>query len=279
VHFIQVSQNAKTGLIPVSIIERASCWPGCALYGSGCYAETGALAMHWDRVSRGPTGGSWSEFYAEVAALQPGRLWRYAQAGDLPGYGPEIDRKLLQELVAANSGKKAIAFTHKPVLGDDPVAVENRRLIAAAVEAGFTVNLSADSPAHADGLADLGIAPVVTVLARAYTRRAVRHRFKRQRDQWAETIGDWRDRTASLPPYTPAGRRIAICPATYSDATCKTCGACARVRDAVIGFPAHGAWRKVEKAIAARDVPPGEPWVFRDHRTMAEVIADEATAA
>ena len=57
------------------------------------------------------------------------------------------------------------------------------------------------------------------------------------------------------------------------------CGACARIRDAVIGFPAHGAWQKVETAIAARDVPPGEPWVFRDHRTMAEVIADEATAA
>ena len=58
--------------------------------------------------------------------------------------------------------------------------IENRRLIAAAVEAGFTVNLSADNPAHADRLADLGIAPVVTVLARAYARGAVRHRFKRR---------------------------------------------------------------------------------------------------
>jgi hypothetical protein len=279
VHFIAVSQNAKTGPIPVSIIERASCWPGCALYENGCYAETGALAMHWVRVSRGPAGGSWSEFCSKVAALRPGRLWRYAQAGDLPGYGPHIDGALLQELVAANSGKNAIAFTHKPVLGDDPVAVENRGLITAAVKAGFTVNLSADNPAHADRLAELGIAPVVTVLARAYARRAVRHRFKRQRDEWAETIGEWRDRTASLPRHTSAGRRIAICPATYSDATCKTCGACAHVRDAVIGFPAHGAWQKVEKATAARDVLPGEPWVFSDHRTMAEVIAEEATAA
>jgi hypothetical protein len=206
VHFIPVSQNAKTGPIPVSIIERASCWSGCALYENGCYAETGALAMHWDRVSRGSTGGTWSEFCESVAALRPGRLWRYAQAGDLPGYGPQIDGALLQALIAANSGKKAIAFTHKPVLGDNPVAIENRRLIAAAIEAGFTVNLSADSPAHADRLADLGIAPVVTVLARAYTRRAVRHRFKRTRDEWAETIGDWRDRTALLPRHTPAGK-------------------------------------------------------------------------
>ena len=64
--------------------------------------------------------------------------------------------------------------------------------------------------------------------------------------------------------------------ATYSDATCKTCGACARVRDTVIGFPAHGAWRQVEAAMATRDVPAGESWAFRDHRTMAEVVAEEA---
>jgi hypothetical protein len=182
-------------------------------------------------------------------------------------------------LVAANTGKNAIAFTHKPVLGDDPVAVENRRVIAAAIKAGFTINLSADNPAHADRLAELGIAPVVTVLARAYARRAIRHRFKRRRDEWAETIGDWRDRTASLPRYTPAGRRIAICPATYSDATCKSCGACARVRDPVIGFPAHGAWRRVEAAMAAREVPTGESWAFREHRTMADIIAEETAAA
>jgi hypothetical protein len=61
-----------------------------------------------------------------------------------------IDGKLLEKLVAANAGKNAIAFTHKPVLGDDPVAVENRRLIAAAVQAGFTINLSVDNPAHTD---------------------------------------------------------------------------------------------------------------------------------
>ena len=278
VQFIPVSQNAKTGPIPVSITERVSCWPGCALYDNGCYAETGALAMHWDRVSRGPAGGSWSEFCVKSAALRPGRLWRYAQAGDLPGYGAAIDGALLQALVAANAGKRVIAFTHKPVLGDDSVAAENRRLIAMAVEAGFTINLSADNPDHADQLAALEIAPVVTVLPRAYARYATRHRFKRHRDLWGETIGEWRDRTALLPRHTPAGRRIAICPATYSRATCKTCGACARVRDAVIGFPAHGAWRQVEAAMAARDVPAGESWAFRDHRTMAEIIADEATA-
>jgi hypothetical protein len=278
-HFIPVSQNAKTGPIPVSITERASCWPGCALYDNGCYAETSVLAMHWRRVSNGLAGGSWAEFCARIAALKPGRLWRYAQAGDLPGYGAAIDGTMLEALIAANASKRVIAFTRKPVLGDDPVAVENRRLIAAAVEGGFMVNLSADNPAHADELATLGIAPVVTVLAHAYARYAMRHRFKRHKDLWGETIGEWRDRTSLLPRRTPNGRRIAICPATYSDATCKSCGACTRPRDAVIGFPAHGARRQVEAAIGARDVSVGDSWAFRDHRTMAEIIAAEAQPA
>ena len=172
VQFIKVSQNAKTGPIPASIVERASCWPGCVLYENGCYAESGALAMHWDRLSRGLTGGSWSEFCAKVAALRPDRLWRYAQAGDLPGYGRQIDGTLLEELVAANAGKHVIVFTHKPTFGNDPVPVENRRLIAAAIKAGFTINLSANNPTHADRLAELGIASVVTVFARAYARKA-----------------------------------------------------------------------------------------------------------
>jgi hypothetical protein len=47
----------------------------------------------------------------------------------------------------------------------------------------------------------------------------------------------------------------------------------------VIGFPAHGAWRKVEAAMAAGDVPAGESWTFGDHRTMAKVIAEETAAA
>jgi hypothetical protein len=66
---------------------------------------------------------------------------------------------LLEELVAANSSKNVIAFTHKPVLGDDAVAVENRRLIGAAIKVGFTVNLSADNPAQPDSWPSWGSPP------------------------------------------------------------------------------------------------------------------------
>jgi hypothetical protein len=169
-----------------------------------------------------------------------------------------------------------IAFTHKPVLPDTATAARNRRAIAVANKVGFTINLSANNPAEADALADPGIAPVATILAHDCARRVVvRHRAKARPDEWAETVAEWRDRIAPLPVRTPAGRRIAICPATYTAATCKSCGACAEPREAVIGFPAHGPWRTAEKATAARDVPISASWAFHEHRTMAEVIAAE----
>jgi hypothetical protein len=272
--FVAVSQNAKTGPIPTTITERGSCWSGCALYDNGCYAFYGALGHFWKGVSNGTRGGSWDALCTKVRALPRRTLWRYAQAGDLPGADDVIDEALLSQLILANRGKRVIAFTHKPMLPDTPVAAKNRRIIAAANAAGFTINLSANNPVEADALADLGIAPVVTILAHDYARRAVRRRSTSRPDQWAETIAQWRDRIAPLPTRTPGGRLIAICPATYTDTTCKSCSACAKHRDAVIGFPAHGAWRLVEKATAARDVPVGRSWAFHDHRTMAEVIAD-----
>jgi len=173
--------------------------------------------------------------------------------------------------------RPVIAYTHKPVLhGEHPAAASNRRFIAEAIDGGLMLNLSGNNPNHADALADLDLAPVVTILPNAHARR---HRsLGRGKREWAETIGQYRDRVSTLPTHTPAGRRMAVCPASYTDTTCESCRACAKPRDAVIGFPAHGAWRVVERATAARDVPPDEPWIFSQHRTMAEVIADEAAA-
>src|SRR5205085_12155092 len=195
--FTPVSQNAKTGPIPVTITEKASCWTGCALYEKGCYAFYGALGHFWSGVSEGTRGGSWDELCGKIAALPKRTLWRYAQAGDLPGSDDAIDTKLLRQLIIANRGKRVIAFTHKPVLPDTPIANRNRSVIAAA---------NADRPSAGQD----------------------------------------------------AGRSTyRSCPATYTGATCKSCGARAEKREAVIGFPAHGPWRMVENAIAARDVPVG----------------------
>src|SRR5215212_5451643 len=97
--FTRVSQNANSCFNHAAITEKASCWTGCALYGQGCYAFRGALGHFWSGVSDGTRGGSWDDLCAQVAALPRRTLWRYAQAGDLPGPDEAIDAELLWQLV------------------------------------------------------------------------------------------------------------------------------------------------------------------------------------
>ncbi len=265
-HLTRYSRNRKTGPIAALTIEKASCPTTCPLRdGNGCYAESGPLRLVWERAST-----PWHDAMAKIRRLPKGSLLRYGQAGDLPGRGNRIDERMLFEMVDVARRLEVIAYTHKPVLGDSLVVRRNRELIDHAVKGGFLISLSADNPVHADQLAELAIAPVVTIVAHAYGRR------KR-----TETISEWRDRIADLPVKTPGGRRIALCPATYTDTTCEQCRVCARPREVIIAFPAHGGrWRQVETAtgVAARDVPVGQSWAFLDHRKMAEVIAREKSA-
>lgn len=158
-----------------------------------------------------------------------------------------------EQIMKDNAGKILDRWTSIHSIQVKPVALHFGNC-------GVAEYVIADGYTERDALAELGIAPVVTVLARACARRAVRHRFKRQCDEWAETIGEWRDRTALLPRFTPAGRRIAICPATYTAATCKSCSACARPRDAVIGFPAHepgGESNRLRPSVTCRPAKAG----------------------
>jgi hypothetical protein len=267
-------ENRKTGQIPTAYVARESCPSSCPLLGNGCYAETGNIGLHRRKMK----GVPWAKFCLMVAEkLGPRQLWRYAVAGDLPGFGGLIDRAALQLLTTANMRRPVIAYTHKPVLdAEHPAAASNRRFIAEAIGGGLMLNLSGNNPSHADVLADLDLAPVITILRNAYARR---HRsLGRGKREWLETIGEYRDRISTFPTHSPAGRRIAVCPASYTETTCAACRACAHGRNGtVIGFPAHGGWRVVEKATAARDVDPGEPWTF-SHRSMAEIIAEEEAA-
>ena len=212
------SRNAKTGPIPVSTTTRKTCPDACAFKANGCYADGGPLRIQWDKVTREEAGYSWADFLSQVRALPSDILWRHNQAGDLPGIGDSIDGKAMYDLVVANTGKRGFTYTHKPMS-----SVANREAIAHANTSGFTVNLSANNLEHADDLADLGIAPVVTVLPM-----------------------DQKDNTT-----TPKGRKVVVCPATIrDDVSCMTCGLCARLRDAIVGFPAHGNGAKKANAIA-----------------------------
>lgn len=212
------SGNRKTGPIPVSMTDRASCPSSCSFHDRGCYAEYHLLRRHWDDVGR--KGMTWRSFCEEIARLPEGTLWRHNEAGDLPGKGDAIDVDALRQLVEANRGRRGFTFTHKPVRGwGRGPGYDNARAVTDANEAGFVVNLSADSLEDADALADLGIAytPIAVVLPE----------------------------DAPVRLRTPAGRRVVVCPAqTEALLTCADCQLCAQPRrKSIIGFRAHGQYK------------------------------------
>lgn len=210
VHITMKSANAKTGPIPVSTTERASCPPDCAMR-SECYAASGPLALHWAAVSAGTRGTSWGEFCETISALPDGQLWRHNQAGDLPTAGGTVDAVKLGQLVAANAGKRGFTYSHHR-------DAQSIAWIRHANQWGFTVNLSANDLADADALADHQAGPVVVVLPSTQTTNTT----------------------------TPAGRPVVICPATQrDDVSCASCQLCQRQRAAIVGFPAHGARHRV----------------------------------
>ena len=218
VHFKRISGNDKTGPIPVTMSPKDSCPDNCGLKGSGCYAQSGNVNIHWSRLSDGRYDNSnnvfeWSEFCAQIKALPRRQIWRHNSAGDLPAIGSTIDSAMMLELIEANKGRAGFTYTHHAVI-DNP---ENQRVVKYSNDNGFTVNLSADNLEMADNLSDLNIGPVVCIMPI----------------------------DCNKVEKTPKGRFIVQCPATYNDdVTCSNCGICAKQRKAIIGFPVHGTGKK-----------------------------------
>lgn len=219
--FKLVSDNSKTGPIPVSTSSADTCPDACPLKAAKlCYAQFGPIAIHWNKLSAGLSKKTleWNEFLRQVKHLYSGQFWRHNQAGDLAGTKDVIDTVKLAELTVANKGKRGWTYTHYPVVDN----VSNAAAIKSANANGFTVNLSADSMTEADSLLALGIGPVVVIVPEKQVTNC----------------------------KTPKGARVMICPASIRDkVTCSRCGLCYRAkRDYVIGFPAHGVRKKATDA-------------------------------
>lgn len=227
--FVRVSSNRKTGPIPVSSTAAQSCPTACPMRTDaegGCYAASGNSAIHWRALTEGRAGTALdlSGLCDAIRALPRGQVWRMNEAGDLPTRdGVAIDALALGAIVKANAGRRGFTYTHH-----DPHAPStlgrstNAALIDAANVNGFTVNLSANNPQHADTLASLSIAPVVTLMDPA---------------AWK----DGRNITSS-----PQGRPIVRCPAEYAEGMdCAQCQLCAnRDRKSIVGFTAHGTGKR-----------------------------------
>lgn len=221
--FTRVSSNAKTGPIPVSYTERASCPTTCPFYDKGCYAKYGPVGMQWKEVAEGEkVARTWDQLCGEVHKLPYGQLWRHNVAGDLPHNNGEIDGVQLNQLVNANKGRRGFTYSHH-LLSEG-----NASLIRQSNARGFTINASCESVEQADTvMTEQGI-PAVAVVSSEESRRFFR---------------------------TKGGRKVIVCPATIHDSvTCATCGLCANAeRETIVAFPAHGTAKKtVNEKVAQR---------------------------
>ena len=220
-HITPKSKNSKVGPMAVTTSTATTCPTSCPFKGNGCYADSGPLKLHWDKVTEGERGDDWPTFLDKIKDMPEGSKWRHNQAGDLPGDTQDLDSTKCVDLAKANKGKRGFTYTHYDVLDN----FQNAITVNIMNHLGFTVNVSANNLEHADKLCDLDIAPVATVLPIEQTTNTV----------------------------TPKGRKVVVCPATYKDdVSCASCMLCEKWdRNVVVGFPAHGTSKKKAAAIAA----------------------------
>ena len=214
--------------MPVSTSTKKTCPNACPFKGNGCYAESGPVNIHWNKISNGERGTSFDDFCEAISKLPKGQLWRHNQAGDLVGHNDMIHMPSLVKLVEANKGRRGFTYTHYPMTADDvsvqvdseqknAIALHNRAAIKYANENGFTINVSANSPEHAERLKKICDGPVVCV----------------------------------APESFETDSRAVVCPAiNREDTSCVTCGLCQNVkRGKTVAFPVHGTRKKAAEKI------------------------------
>ena len=104
----------------------------------------------------------------------------------------------------------------------------NSQAIRRANEAGFTINLSADTLEEADRKAETGVGPVVVIMP--------------------ADPAEW-------PKQTPGGRTIVPCLHTTKGLQCTQCGLCAVAgRKSIVGFAAHGTGKRKAQQVFEKGV-------------------------
>jgi hypothetical protein len=221
-HLTAKSSNAKTGPIAVTTSSADTCPTTCPFNnGGGCYAASGPLKLHWDKVTSGERGGSWLDLQDAIgkAKLAPGSLLRHNQAGDLPHENGAINWPIVGYLKTIFQAAQLRAFTYTHHAQTE----YNLMVVSDCNAAGFTVNLSCDSEIqaarrHLDGF------PSVCVVPADDARRS----------------------------WSVAGVKVQTCPAQLKDGiTCATCQLCTKAdRSCVVAFRAHGSSaRKVSQRV------------------------------
>jgi hypothetical protein len=152
----------KTGVGVRVTMERVTCPAACPMRGRECYAETGTVSWHWNKVDRGERGLPWPQLVGAIAAMPLGAWWRWAQAGDLPAGGHNrIDGVRALELARAAKGRPAVAYTHYPVTDGTRESLWNAATLRQMAREGFHVNASCETLSQVDRAMNMGIPAVV----------------------------------------------------------------------------------------------------------------------
>lgn len=68
-HITKKSSNKKTGPMPVVTSSQLTCPNACPFKRNGCYADGGPLRLHWDKVTSGERGLTFSQLLEELRGL------------------------------------------------------------------------------------------------------------------------------------------------------------------------------------------------------------------
>ena len=181
---------------------------------AGCYAMTGPLALHWNKVSDGSRGKSWRDHLADLATLPLFSPLRLNQSGDLPHSAGKISRRYLVALLQVIKRRKLQAWTYTH---HDLAKGENAELLRRAFRSGLTINVSTESVAAADAAIAAGLPAMITVPS-------------------TETRSTWR---------TPERNLVMVCPAHCRATDCSQCMRChKRGKRVIVAFTAHGTRKK-----------------------------------
>ena len=239
-HRTHNSKQRKTGPMTVTRTTTNTCPTSCPLLGRGCYDEQGNGGIHRKRHDAGKYQSYTLDEFTAMIEHDPqwSPVWRYAEGGDLPGEGDPIAEDACMRIIGAcnASGKRPIAYTHKPIAGvtdrGTPEDREhNRAALARLVDAaqGFTLNVSCDTHAEAQRAVELGFD--ATLVLEHDARKTIK-------GEGAPVV---------ICPNA-LGPNVHGSPTTWGTGK-KACGGgeplCLRKnRGFIVGFPAHGSGKK-----------------------------------
>lgn len=220
-HLTPNSKNIKVGeSVSVSTSSKETCPDSCFFKRTKtCYASSGPINVHWNKVTEKERGTNWNDFIQNVKNLPDSHKFRFNQAGDLPGVNNSIDNDKLQELsdVIQLKKLKAWSYTHKPL------TTEHVGYLKSAIKKGFTINVSTENLDDADAAKKLNL-PVVVVL----------------------------NTNSEKTVFTKENNKVVVCPAQYKEnSNCSNCMLCFKAdRSVIVGFLAHSVMKnKIDKLL------------------------------